>query len=428
MKTELNSLHVAPLTNRGVVNASGPILRQFLLFDWIQVTIFPFKSKDIENVDEFFQRKIEDIFQGSSDNVRFNDYYDIFWYLFRIDRTRVLFNVETPIRPYTFCYSYKNIKILGNDEHPEFGVHILLSGTACREFEDLGLTYDELFYKLKDFRPHYTRIDVSFDDYTGDYWTLDRVANCIRNVEVVTRFRSSIQIKKEDLISLDNIGHTIQFGSRASDIQFTFYDKLKERRCNSVLVDESITHWNRFETRFRNDKALAIVNHYLYFSDKVNCIASVDLHIDCESFNDYVKSIINNYISFRVRSATDKTRSRWSYQKWWSDFLDNCKKIPFQNRPIEYSITKKKQWIDKSVSFSNFCVFIADLPDITKDELSSRYLYNLFMTGAEKLTSKELQYINEYRISKGLNVFTLEEIESYVDSVKEFLVVKNGSN
>ena len=50
------------------------------------------------------------------------------------------------------------------------------------------------------------------------------------------------------------------------------------------------------------------------------------------------------------------------------------------------------------------------------------------MTGAEKLTSKELQYINEYRISKGLNVFTLEEIESYVDSVKEFLVVKNGSN
>ena len=63
MKTELNSLHVAPLTNRGVVNASGPILRQFLLFDWIQVTIFPFKSKDIENVDEFFQRKIEDIFQ-----------------------------------------------------------------------------------------------------------------------------------------------------------------------------------------------------------------------------------------------------------------------------------------------------------------------------------------------------------------------------
>lgn len=425
MKTELNSLHVAPLTNRGVVNATGPILRQFLLFDWIQVTIFPFKAKDIENEDEFFQRKIENIFQGSSDNVRFNDYYDIFWYLFRIDRSRVLFNAENPIRPYTFCYSFKNLKIFGNDEHPEFGVHILLSGTACREFEDLGLTYDDLFYKLKDFRPHYTRIDVSFDDYTGDYWTLDRVADCIRNVEVVTRFRSSIQIKKEDLISLDNIGHTIQFGSRASDIQFTFYDKLKERKCNSVLVDESIKFWNRFETRFRNEKALAIVNHYLYFSDKVNCISTLDLHIDCDSFNEYIKSIINNYISFRVRSATDKTRSRWSFQKWWSDFLDNCKKIPFQSRPIEYSITKKKQWIDKSVSFSNFCVFMADLPDLESDDVSSKYLYNLFLNGAEKLTEKELQYINEYRISKGLNIFTMEEIESYVDSVKEFLVVKS---
>lgn len=425
MKKEDNSLYVAPLTNRGVVNTTGPILRQFLLFDWIQVTIFPFKSYDpIDDEQEFFQRKVENIFQGSNEFKRINDYYDLFWYLFRIDRSKVLFNVERPINSYEFCYSFKNIKIFGNDNHPEFGVHILLSGTACREFEDLELNYDEFFYKLKDFYPHYTRLDVSFDDYTGEYWTLDRIADCIKHVEVVTRFRSSIQIKKEDLISLDNIGHTIQFGSRASDIQFTFYDKLKERKSNSVLVDESIKHWNRFETRFRNEKALSVVNHYLYFSDRVNCVNQLDLHIDCESFNEYIKSVINNYISFRVRSASDDNRSRWSYQSWWKKFLNNCKKIPFQSRPIEYSITKKKDWIDKSVSFSNFCVMIADIPDLNQDEVMSKYLFNLFLKGSDKFEEKDLQFVNEYRLSKGLNLFTMEDVKDYVSSVKEILVKK----
>lgn len=358
---------------------------------------------------------------------RFTDYYDLFFYLFRVDRTKVLFNVEKPLRPYSFCYSYKNIKMFGNDEHPEFGVHILLSGTACREFEALELDYDSLFYKLKDYNPHYTRLDVSFDDYTGDFWTLDRIASCISNTEVVTRFRSSIQIKKENLISLDNLGHTIQFGSRASDIQFTFYDKLKERKCANVEVLDNIKFWNRFETRFRNDKALSVVNHYLYFSDKVKCINQLDTHIELESFNEYIKSVINNYISFRVFNPSDKTRSRWSYQVWWSNFLDNAKKIPFQSRPIEFSITRKKNWLDKSVSFSNFCVLIADLPDIKQDKESSKYLYNMFLTGADKLTDKELQYINEYRLAKGLNSFTKEELDSFVDSVKEFLIVKNSN-
>ena len=66
---------------------------------------------------------------------------------------------------------------------------------------------------------------------------------------------------------------------------------------------------------------------------------------------------------------------------------------------------------------------IADLKDFSHDKVTSKYLYDLFMTGADKLTSKELQYINEYRLSKSLNPFTLEEIREYVDSIKEFMLV-----
>lgn len=424
MYKEDNSLSLAPLSNRGVVMTlkKGPIL----LFDWVQVTIFPFEKVKGETADEILDYARFKNMPGYEKNfTRFYDVYDVFWYLFRIDRSRVLYNVEKPILSYDSCYSFKNIKILVNSARPDFGVHILLSGTACREFEDLGLDYAEFFNKLRDYRPHYTRLDVSYDDFTGKYWTLDRIAKCIYNVEVVTRFRSSLQIKKEDLISLDNIGHTIQFGSRSSDIQFTFYDKLKERKANGyeLIYDFSyIKHWNRFETRFRNDHALEVINNYLYFSDYK--VIEFETKIMCESFNDYMRSVISNYISFRVRSETDSRRSRWPLQPWWKKFLDGAEKIQFQNKPIEYSIVKKRKWLDHTVSYSNFCVMLAELPDLSEDEMSSKYLYNLFKVGSEKLTEKDLQFINEYRISHNLNEFTLEEINEYAKDVKEILVKK----
>jgi len=405
MNNEAKNLSLAPHTNRGVVSTSK--LPTILLFDWVQVTIFPFTNLKDKNTVQ-----------------RVRDYYDLFWYLFKIDRTKVLFNVEKPVLCYDFVYSYKNIKILGSDSHPEFGVHILLSGSACREFEDMDLKYDEFFYKLREFSPHYTRLDVSYDNFDGKYWTLNRIAKCIANVEVVTRFRSSISIKKEDLISLDNIGYTIQFGSRSSDIQFTFYDKLKERKANNYELNflySDLKYWFRFETRFRNDKALSVVNSYLYFSEKYK----VDIkNFSCTSFNEYMKSIINNYISFRIRSETDKKRCRWKVQPWWKKFLSNCSKIKFQNKPIEYSIVKKRNWIDRSVSFSNFCVMLSEIEDLTSDSVSSHYLYQLFLKGSEKITNKELQYINEYRVRNNLSLISIDDIKDYVDSVKEILVKK----
>ena len=67
---------------------------------------------------------------------------------------------------------------------------------------------------------------------------------------------------------------------------------------------------------------------------------------------------------------------------------------------------------------------LAEIPDLTTDEQSSKYLYNLFMIGSDRLTDKDLQFINEYRLSHNLSVLDMADIRDYVENVKEILIRK----
>lgn len=56
------------------------------------------------------------------------------------------------------------------------------------------------------------------------------------------------------------LGDTLQFGSRASLVQITFYDKLQERKNNNYIVRDDVKYWVRTELRFRNEKYLNCSN------------------------------------------------------------------------------------------------------------------------------------------------------------------------
>lgn len=373
-------LYMAPPTNRGVVCTYKSGLS--LLFDWVQATIFPLE----ENY----------------------DIYSIFFRLFGITRDKVLFNAYSPHFGYDYCYSFRHLMIFGSDSRKDMGVHIYLTGTGCRDLEDLGISYDDFFNKIISMNGHFTRIDLSFDDFTGKYFPLKKINNCIKANEVICKFRSSIQFTKDDLISVDNIGHTIWFGSRSSNVQFVFYDKLKERKCNDVEIIDEIKYWNRFEMRFKNDYAFEIVYNFLNLKD----------------FNSYIFALINNYISFRITNNNDSNRRRWQYQKWWNDFLCTSDKVRFQTRPIEYDITKKNNWLMKSVSYSSFCVLLSDIKDFTSDTMLSAYLYKLFKKGSENLSEKHLELINQYRLKNNLQPIEYDEVKDFVKNVKEFVINK----
>ena len=368
-----------PSTNRGVViSYLGDV---FLLFDWVQATFLTNSKK--------------------------YNIYDVFFYLFGIDSDDVLLNEKSPHFGYDACYSYRDICIFVSDRE-DMGFHLYMTGSACRDFEELGLRYSDLFMKLLKLNVHYTRVDVSFDDFTGKYFPLKKIRKCIIDNSVVGKFRSSIQFLKTDLCSTDDVGHTIWFGSRSSDIQFVFYDKYKERVYNANCeIDSSIKYWNRFEMRYRNNYADNIIINYLFVSN----------------FNDYLLGIINNYISFRV-PGKDKIRSRWKIQTWWNNFIDTSRKVRFQNKPVEYSITRKKNWLMRSCSYSAFACMLSDIKDFSCDELLSQFMYDFLKNGSKDISDIEIQKINQYRLKNGYNTIDRVEIQDFIKTIKDVIIQK----
>lgn len=378
-----------PFTNRGVVNTLATKLRgssisdqQYLLVDWIQGTL----HLDILNV------------------------YDIFKDIFNIKREDIIISAGG-LFGYDTTYSYKDIKIMSCSYRDDMGYHIYITGSGCRDIEDLNLDYSVVFQKLLVKGCKFTRVDISIDDYSGNYLNLDRIKDCIRNGEVVSKFRNATEFIKTNLSDSKNEGYTIWFGSRASDIQIVFYDKLKERESQNFIVRNDIKSWIRLECRFRNSKAQEVVTRFSCSSLPV--------------FKQFYKGIIFNYIKF-VNYSSDSNKSRWEVKEWWLNFLENIPKVQFQKVNVESSITKSRRWLVDSVSHTNLKVLLSEY-DITADDYSCKLIYDMLKSGSKLIDEKDLKQINESRIKNNLDPLTRESFESFIRETKDIILKTNKS-
>lgn len=381
-----------PTTNRGVDNTLNlkncliyqgfeNSLEQFILFDWFQATIL------IDNYD-----RIGDL-----------RYYatDLFEKLFKLTSNDICFEYKG-INGYNASLYYKNIYIMYNTYRMDMGVHIKMSGQGCRDFESLGLDYFEFFKKLMSYNINFNRIDISIDDFSNKYFDISKLNHYIKHNAVSSKFLSSISISKTRLSDSNSLGNTLQFGSKASDIQVTFYDKLKERESQNVIVAANIKYWIRTELRFRHEKAREVVGKIIADNNNVNVI---------------VKAILREYISFKDIFSKDSNISRREESNWWTDYLENVDKLKLTNYLPENSITKKENWIKENTSKSNFMVYISKLNNLKLDNYTEDYMYNLFKVGLEKFTYNDLKIINQYRLSNGLEQFTMQEIKDYIEDI-----------
>lgn len=378
-------------------------LGQYILFDWFQFTVF---------YDEYLTSKDDINNELISNPLTFNRKIcnKLFKDLFNIEEQDIIYE-NRGRNGYTDCYSYKTIEMYTCSYKPfEMGVNVIMKGQGCREFEKLDLSWSILINKLfNKYRFNVNRVDVAIDDYTNNYYTIPKLKKYVKNGLVRSRFKADYEIKRVNLDDGSTIGEQIQFGSRASQLEITFYNKLLERHYNQFIVDNNIKQWTRCELRFRDKRAYQLL-------EKVN--SGLEL-------NMLVKGVLSNYLNFLVKSPTDSNKARWSVVTWWSEFLEGFDKISLATRNPENSITKKKEWLYDFVSKTDLTVFASELENFDLDNQSSSYLKEFLIKGFRTITDKDLEKINSHRLSKNLVPITKEQLHDYLYSIKDIILVNN---
>lgn len=374
-------------------------LNQFILFDWFQATI----------LSESFEFDKHGCLSGITD---FNKTaIDLFKDIFKISSCDLIFE-SRGVNGYNANYHYNEIYIMFNYSRPEMGFHIKMSGRGCRDFENLNLDYIDFFKTINKYVVNYNRIDISIDDFSNKYFSISKLYSYVRSNCVSSKFLSVLNIEKRKLSDGFDLGHTLQFGSKASNIQITFYDKLKERESQNMIVSSNIKYWVRTELRFRHDYAKQIVDKILIDKD----------------INKIVKSVLSEYISFKDKYSNDSNISRRDNAPWWNNFLENVDKLSLINYLPEDSISRKSNWLKNSVSKTLFMVYISNLDNLKTDNQTNELLLNLFQEGFEKFNYEDLKLINSNRISNNLIPYTEKEIFDYVQDIKDYILIKEKEN
>lgn len=227
-----------------------------------------------------------------------------------------------------------SVRVL-HDGTPEMGVHVIMSGSACREMEQLGLIRDWSAY-LRDLialGASITRLDIAFDDFDG-LLSLDEVVSYWERGWVVTRWRGLTDINARGPAGgKDPGGRTLQIGSRSSATYLRIYDKAKEQKVDG--------HWVRVELEMKKERAQAAAE----------AIARDGL--------SYIVGVLRYYIDFVEPTGEDSNKRRWRSVDWWARFLDHAKKLRLAFGRVERTIEKLHAWLRRQVAPSLAAVLLA---------------------------------------------------------------------
>lgn len=347
---------VPPRSNRGVQNTHQPPLRS--LIDWVQVTL-----RTVEDVHEAFE-------------------------VLNVEKCKFI-EMEQGLYGYKRHLKFGHISVL-YEGGLNAGIHIQMSGQGCREYEAYN-DWNTFILKCFEKNANFTRLDIAVDEIRyNDDKPYFKVSTLVRKTEdncVSSRFHSARHIRTIKITGGESAGHTVYFGSPASDLQIRFYEKDKERLAASKELEVNLTTWNRTEIQSRNERANAIALYLLN---------SYDLGY-------IVKGVLSNYINFLIKGNC-QNKARWKKCEWWTSFLNDTEKLKLTLIASDKTIEKTISWIDKQVSTSLAMLVLAYGSD--------DFLKDLIIDATSKLTDFQVELAMSYRENK------LEE-NKYINYLKK---------
>lgn len=256
---------------------------------------------------------------------------------------------------------HDNITVL-YDGNKDMGTHVILSGKGCRAYERKEPILN-LIKRLNKNNIKCTRIDIAVDDHKGEIIDLKRIKYDIKHANVVSKWKTSVETIKRSMKDGFVMGHTVQVGSRASDVMLRFYNKSLEQEIEG--------NWTRMELEVKKDKAV-----------------NLQKRMEKTNIGNLAVGIINNYLRIVEPNKKDNNKSRWKTKPYWKKIIDTTEKISLSDGKEDVTLDKMEKWFEHQVAPTLATIVMAKGGDID-------YLFSQIKEGKKRLKPKHIHVINK---------------------------------
>ena len=347
-----------PATNRGVMGQKDKNLTAVI--DWCQVTV---KSLSPISIAE--------------------DLLKIPYRLLHNDKRK-------GIKGYAAFMCFDDIRILeprgGNEEN---GYQVLMSGEGCRNYERIleanGETWYDFLERVLQYELNIPRLDIAIDD-KKTYFSIPKMIRIAKKGYIVTRMQVGECV---DSIALKNGGRkgtTLRLGSRSSGIYMVFYEKNYEQAKKRGISAEEITEkWNRYELRFKQEKAVEIAREL----------------VERRAVCDVVLEVLNASVRFVRKPENSKSKRIKLYPLWepWEWFIKDVGKLKLTIKPRLKDYYTLLGWVEVYVAPTLKMLNMIDQyfglnnleKAISKAKLNEKH-YNMIESCKEQIKAQEVLF------------------------------------
>lgn len=235
---------------------------------------------------------------------------------------------------------FDNIKILKPTGKMQYnGFQILMSGSGCRNYENFLVinkeTWFDFFARVCQYHVNFPRIDLAIDDHKP-YLNIPELIRLTKQGLISSQLRNYSENASGELSESIPVhkGNTLYLGSSNSDFRIVFYEKGYEQA--EKFGKELDPNWNRYELRFRQERANKVVQELIARRD----VAEIAM------------SVLNGKIRFLEQPENKSTSRKRLYPTYppWELFMQDIEKIKLTIQPQKKTLNSIWNWLETSVA------------------------------------------------------------------------------
>lgn len=267
--------------------------------------------------------------------------------------------------------------------HDKMGVHIIITGQACRQYEANRSIPDIINNARRTLAKHkFTRIDIAIDDQSNQTLNFDKFLDYSEKGYTSSLWYKYSVLMEKQIANTEILGRTIYYGSKKSKIFMRVYDKKREQikkakvsqqEKESLLKEQP--EWTRMELVFREERANMAADYILLNG----------------SVGELIRGVLNHYIRFVEPNPNSKSQQkrRWKTATWWEKVIEDVEEIQLSQKKADRRIEDMQDWIIKQISPT-----LATILEATGGDMN--WLINVITSGSSRLKNKHRQAIIQY--------------------------------